>query len=328
MCLAMVAVAFTSCQKNEKPGPDDPEPGDKTALATPTLEATTTDNSFTVTWTAVENAAGYTVKYNNEETPLGADVLKFEKTDLTAGAYQVEVKATAGADNEKYKDSEWATITVEIKSNEEFEDDGTFLGTWEIVCDGYFYITPTEAEVRNEERKITTEIFYDGNITGATGFTEIQYDNGTDVPAYIGQVEDDPSMFGVMSGMQAAAGDDQATPTWLSYCTTDNPSINGTFVLGEYPAYSGKKEGVNATWLPHEGTLSDETTKFKVQGFGIFGAGTDGKSIYLYGDITDYPGGSEWQLTKVANSQMAPKPMSAAAKTISANAVKTNFEVR
>lgn len=326
MCLAMVAVAFTSCQKNEKPGPDDPEPGDKTALATPTLEATTTDNSFTVTWTAVENAAGYTVKYNNEETPLGADVLKFEKTDLTAGAYQVEVKATAGADNEKYKDSEWATITVEIKSDEDFEDDGTFLGTWEIVCDGYLYAIPSEIEVRNEERKITTEIYYDGEVTGATGFTDLQYDNGTPIPAFIGQGKDDPTLFGIMSGMQAAAaGSDGVTPTWISFCSTS--SGKDTFVLGDYSAYSGKKEGVNATWLPYEGILSDETTTFKVQGFGLFGVGNDG-SLYLYGEMTDYAGGSEWQLTKVANSQMAPKPMSAAAKTISANAVKTNFEVR
>lgn len=73
------------------------------------------ENSFTITWKAVENAAGYAYVLNDgEETQTAKTFVSFSK--LETADYTVKVKAVS--DNPEYTDSEWTTIEVSLKAHE------------------------------------------------------------------------------------------------------------------------------------------------------------------------------------------------------------------
>lgn len=113
LCLAALSLGFVSCDP-EKPGTEPNE------LKTPVLKIDAQDeSSFTVSWTAVENAGGYTYIFQNgEETETQALSLSF--TDLTTDVeYTIKVKATANS--EELQDSKYAEIKVTLKKADEPE---------------------------------------------------------------------------------------------------------------------------------------------------------------------------------------------------------------
>lgn len=105
--IAMMASVVISCEKK----PQEPE---AVKLATPSLSVSNqTDSSFTVTWSAVSNAASYVYVFNGgSETSTGD--LSVDFTELEAGSYEVKVKAIG--DGVKYLDSEWASISVTLEA--------------------------------------------------------------------------------------------------------------------------------------------------------------------------------------------------------------------
>ena len=77
-------------------------------LSTPTVSATTTYNSATLTWEAVANAAKYSVKVGTADA-VETTAISYEVTDLNAATeYTYQVQAIAEADQDTYCDSEVA----------------------------------------------------------------------------------------------------------------------------------------------------------------------------------------------------------------------------
>lgn len=107
--LAIVALALTACGKDTD---DTGKPVEKVALETPTLTVSNqTENGFTISWNAVENAVGYTYIMTEQATTTETSVTF---SDLQPGSYTVRVQANAAADSKEYKDSQFADITVTI----------------------------------------------------------------------------------------------------------------------------------------------------------------------------------------------------------------------
>lgn len=106
--LALVALALVACDKKG----NEPEPVEKVALETPVLTvASQTEDGFTISWNAVENAVGYTYIMTEQATTTETSVTF---SDLQPGSYTVRVQANAAADSKEYKDSQFADITVTI----------------------------------------------------------------------------------------------------------------------------------------------------------------------------------------------------------------------
>ena len=114
-CLALLSVIFmTACEEEKKDPTPDPQP---TALEKPVLAVDeVTEDSFTISWGAVTNAAGYTVKFDGVETPVNQTVATFEQQQ--PGTYTVQVKANAPEGSAEYLDSEYASIDVTIEEPE------------------------------------------------------------------------------------------------------------------------------------------------------------------------------------------------------------------
>ena len=92
-------------------------PSGPTALATPTdlvaLATSVNDSGFTLSWTGVENAAGYEVKVldanDAEAGSVSISGTSATVTELVSDtAYTVHVKALAAEGSEEYSDSDWS----------------------------------------------------------------------------------------------------------------------------------------------------------------------------------------------------------------------------
>lgn len=81
-------------------------------LGIPNVEATTTTNSVTLTWTAIKNATIYEVTFNDETTTVTNPT--FTASDLTAST-DYSYSVVAKGDGESYTDSEPATGTATTK---------------------------------------------------------------------------------------------------------------------------------------------------------------------------------------------------------------------
>lgn len=102
--------SLASCEKEPAPQPE-PETN---PLATPVLSiAEQTETAFTISWEAVENAAGYTYIFQEEASQTTTET-SVSFSDLKAGKYTVKVKANAPADSE-FTDSKYAEIAVTIE---------------------------------------------------------------------------------------------------------------------------------------------------------------------------------------------------------------------
>ena len=107
LCTGLLAFALTSCDKNE----DNDAPSSK--LATPVLNITEQlSDGFTVSWQAVEHAAGYSYVFGNE-AEKSTNVTSVSFSGLEPGTYTVKVKATAGS--AEWSDSDYASISATIE---------------------------------------------------------------------------------------------------------------------------------------------------------------------------------------------------------------------
>jgi len=83
-------------------------------LATPTIDASSSGSTITVSWDAVENASGYTVTCTGEtDQSLGSGVTSTTFEDLSDGSYTVTVTAVGSG---SYSNSFPASSTVVISS--------------------------------------------------------------------------------------------------------------------------------------------------------------------------------------------------------------------
>ena len=114
LCAALAAVAliFVGCDEDNNGGDD------AVRLTTPVLSSSNvTEESFSVSWSAVEHASGYTYAVNGgsaEETAATSVTIEaIDGVDL----YEVEVTALS-SDPTQWLDSETATITVSLSGEE------------------------------------------------------------------------------------------------------------------------------------------------------------------------------------------------------------------
>lgn len=106
--------AFAACTPSTEEPTDNPGNGggEKTALATPTLEVKdVTSTGFTVVWEAVENAEKYMV--NNGEGNVTITETSYKMENLNAGTYTVKVMAMP-AQGANYSNSEFATVSQTV----------------------------------------------------------------------------------------------------------------------------------------------------------------------------------------------------------------------
>ena len=137
------------------------------ALATPQLTVEVSETSFTVSWTAVENAESYTYVFQDEAEETTSDT-SVTFSDLEPGTYTVKVKANAPADSKEYTDSEYAETTAEIKEPEDpvalatpqltvEVSETSFTVSWTAVenAESYSYVFLNEAEETTSETSVT-----------------------------------------------------------------------------------------------------------------------------------------------------------------------------
>lgn len=119
LCTGLLAFALTSCD-NKDEGNETPA----SKLAAPVLNVTEQlSDGFTVSWQAVEHAAGYSYVFGNEaEKSTNTTSVSF--SGLEPGTYTVKVKATAGS--AEWSDSNYASISATI-------EEGTTPPTGEIT---------------------------------------------------------------------------------------------------------------------------------------------------------------------------------------------------
>lgn len=100
--------ALVGCESGQEQTPTTP-----TKLKKPTALKITekTNNSFTIEWAKVENAASYVVVFDAQTYPTTET--KYSFTDVEPGQYKVQVMAVAAAGS-NYKDSSYAEIDVKI----------------------------------------------------------------------------------------------------------------------------------------------------------------------------------------------------------------------
>lgn len=100
--------ALVGCESGQEQTPTTP-----TKLKKPTALKITekTNNSFTIEWAKVENAASYVVMFQAQTYPTTET--KYSFTDVEPGQYKVQVMAVAAAGS-NYKDSSYAEIDVKI----------------------------------------------------------------------------------------------------------------------------------------------------------------------------------------------------------------------
>lgn len=106
ICAAALTFAFVSCENKNLQNPE-PE-----KLASPTLSITEqTEDSFTVSWTGIDNAAGYTyaLQDETEQTTTNTSVVYSE---LEPGTYTFKVKAISGS--EEWIDSDYSETSITL----------------------------------------------------------------------------------------------------------------------------------------------------------------------------------------------------------------------
>ncbi len=153
--LMLVALmALVACEQ-EKPTPNPAQP---TQLGTPALTVQSSDyTSFTVAWTAVENATGYTYQVDNNDS-VNTTKTEITVNDLTAGTYTFKVQATSTS--EEFSASEWASVEITIEEEpapdpEDFHIEITINEVNE--TDATITVTPNNDETIYFARVITVQ---------------------------------------------------------------------------------------------------------------------------------------------------------------------------
>lgn len=125
------------------------------------------ENSFTITWKAVENAARYAYVLNDgEETETDKTFASFSK--LETADYTVKVKAIS--DNPEYTDSEWTTIEVSLKAHENILE-------VEVSLDKHQPHNRIVASIHTNTAVAICLNAFDGNITDDEALSELASGN-------------------------------------------------------------------------------------------------------------------------------------------------------
>lgn len=111
---------------------EEPDP-DPVQLGTPSVTATTTANSVTLTWDAVDNATGYEVTFNGETTTVTDPT--FTASDLTAST-DYSYSVVAKGDGVNYTDSAAASGTATTATPAEPEPEFAPVAVAAIAIDG------------------------------------------------------------------------------------------------------------------------------------------------------------------------------------------------
>lgn len=110
ICAASMILMFASCEKTTDPE-SNPE-----KLSAPVLSLTEqTEDSFTVSWNAVQNAAGYSYALQNEAEQATTET-SVSFSGLEPGSYTLKVKATSNS--EEWTDSDYSEISVTLTETE------------------------------------------------------------------------------------------------------------------------------------------------------------------------------------------------------------------
>lgn len=156
--LAVLSSVMLSCEKTKpvNPGDDDNPDNPKAAkLETPVLTVSEiTGNSITVTWGAIENAAGYESEINGTKSIPEGTSATF--TDLVPGEYTIKVRAMSG-DTEKYTDSEWAQTKATIEAGEQIRAEAYYAGDYYDAGSGNCWINFIKGDITVDD---------DGNAHG------------------------------------------------------------------------------------------------------------------------------------------------------------------
>ncbi len=222
-CFAMLAVVGCG-SSNEDNKNTAPKP-----LAAPMLSVTdVTDSGFTVVWNEVANAESYTVMLKSDVQSVTDTRVEF--SDLSAGMYNVQVKAVAAADS-NYLDSDYASIKVTVGSIEDSKN--PWVGRWQVTSHETISFdnngNATMGQVNSEfyvtimpDAATPNELVLNGfSIQGEGWFVRALQDGNT---LYI--------MNGEIIGEHKETGYDYV---WLAYCSIDGKL--GQFFDSEIPSY-------------------------------------------------------------------------------------------
>ena len=270
--LCVVAIAtLASCTKSATEG------GSANRLATPEFSANATENTITVSWTAVEGAAYYEIALN-EKAP--------ERTDKTV---------------HRFENLEWnTTYTVKLQAIAANAEDSSLVATQEVVIAAR--VVPVYREWYPQNGSTAIAISDDGRwVVGAFDRQGMILDLNSDEITYVENFEfSDVADTGVavgctfessQSGEAAMYIQGKAVKIDLSELTTSNMSSlqsvtpDGTFVVGwwwefEENSYYGK---VYDTVVPFVyDVLKDRVTVLEA-GDAIYGVG----AVSAYGVSPD-----------------------------------------
>lgn len=206
--IAMMASVVISCE--EKPQPE------AVQLATPSLSVSNqTESSFTVTWSAVENAASYSYVFNGgSETSTSELSVNF--AELEAGSYEVKVKAIG--DGVEYLDSEWASISVTLEAA---EDPGDGDGDGDLDITGVYNIGGSD---------LNYEITYDEE----SGLYLVWNPYVTGEGAYITATRENNTLVIGLEGIpEVNVGDPHGSVTIIMCAYHEDPSDGQTYLWPE-----------------------------------------------------------------------------------------------
>ena len=193
----LVAVfALSSCEK-EKEESTDTTP---VVLETPVLTISEqTSDSFTITWPSVTHAMYYEYEVNGETKSTSQPYLT--ESGLAEGSYVVKVMAKAAPES-GYADSEWGSVTVDLKLEDDwFEIEQVYLKDDDVFnyykYNSIWYVFTGHGVASVMMDVLTTEVVEDfGEDALPNILTQRMTDEGISVINSIGRLE------GGMSGLE------------------------------------------------------------------------------------------------------------------------------
>ena len=291
MCLAAMVFAV-SCEGGSK----EPE---GTKLTAPVLgEATTTENSFTIAWQAVEGAVGYTYMVNGEN-PTDITDLTVTVSDLTPGSYNFRVRANA---EDAALNSAWAQKDIKIEKASNPGDDvvveegsiNDFAGTYTLTAAGE--ITIADAIEYNEasepyEQELSIEVADEANqIVAVDGWLNEAITGGESfqIPTWYDlQLDEEGNTAGhtltMINQVEVMEPDAEGyTGCMLSMCDI-NDGDQITLVTGQFRAVEVKQTQNGLKFETLGGDLRDGSTFVAVQYY-LYALNADAGMFAYYGD--------------------------------------------
>lgn len=260
-CSLAIMASLVSCNK---PGGEEVE---KTKLPTPAnlTIVKQTATSFTIQWDVVADAAGYvyTVDGGAEEKVVENQVTV---KDLTTGKHTFTVYAKCQLNDEKYENSDAASIEVTLEEGGSSDD--PYVGTYTATFDTYYSRVPDpdagEGYYKEErgtdpfECEITITAAEEPDMYYVTGFSAFADKDGNKLPALAAIVE---GYFCIMTGGIVADLGNGIYGAFTFFCSVDGQTGYYLTSGGEFaPACIVEFKGDNATLSMMDGELQDGKT--------------------------------------------------------------------